>query len=305
MKRNKKLSLVLVLFLFSAFFCINVSADKATDITKNVQIEVQGINKAKILDGETLSTSSGENVSISVTANESIGGIYVRYYAPPENGLMSSNGKETQISKDGFLSEYIFAEEETSSVLLSWDKAEICEISVYSKGDLPEDIQLWQSGKEETDILLLATHSDDDQLFFAGLLPYYAQKEDVSIRVAYFVSHADATYRLHELLCGLWECGVRLYPEIGVFPDAYSESFDLARRNLEKDGYTYESVLEYQRYLLEKYRPLVLVLHDISGEYGHGQHIINTKSMLEALESAKEEEFVPEKVYIHLFPRTK
>ena len=47
----------------------------------------------------------------------------------------------------------------------------VCDISVFSEGDLPQWVQVWQPQCEKADIMLLSTHSDDEQLFFAGLLP--------------------------------------------------------------------------------------------------------------------------------------
>ena len=147
---------------------------------------------------------------------------------------------------------------------------------------------------------MCATHSDDDQLFFAGLLPKYTAI-GANVRVAYFVNHDGNRRRIHELLDGLWHCGIRNYPDISKLPDAYAESAEEAISNLEKSGFSYEDALEYQRYLLEKYKPLVVVLHDFEGEYGHGQHMLNTKSFIEAVKSADKNEYVPKKVYVHLY----
>ena len=92
-------------------------------------------------------------------------------------------------------------------------------IFVFSEGKTPDYVQKWEVGEPETDLLLCATHSDDDQLFFAGLIPYYAGHMGLRVRVAYFVNHYDTYNRTHELLDGLWHCGLKYYPDISPFPD--------------------------------------------------------------------------------------
>lgn len=281
-----------------ALLCTAVYAQTAEELTNKIQIETN-IAKANILDGSLTSYSGGENISVNIKSDTPIGGIYLRFRTPCVKGTLDT---DTTICENGFLAEYIdLSDTEKYSARLFFEKAEICELQVFSKGDVPREVQRWVNTDTDTDLLLLATHSDDDQLFFAGLLPYYTAREGTRVRVAYFVSHHDAPARLHELLSGLWECGVKYYPEIGIFPDAYSESFQVAKTNLERAGCSYESVLDYQRYLLNKYKPQVVVLHDFAGEYSHGQHIINTKSFVEVLENTQSGQHMPKKVYVHLY----
>ncbi len=281
-----------------SFLGTSAYAEKAADITHEISLQAN-INTAKILDGSLATCSGGENVNIKIQSEKEIGGIYLRFYKKPSQGTLDGN---IPISQNGFLAEYIdLSGQSRTQAELFFKNAEICELQVFSQGEVPKSVQRWVNTDTDTDLLLLATHSDDDQLFFAGLLPYYTAREGTRVRVAYFVSHHDAPSRLHELLSGLWECGVKYYPEIGIFPDAYSESLSTARANLERAGYTYESVLEYQRYLLEKYRPQVVVLHDFRGEYSHGQHIINTQSFTDELENTVSGQHKPLKVYVHLY----
>lgn len=295
---RKIIGIAAFLCLTMGFFTTGAYAEKAAEITDKISIQTN-INTAKILDGSLISYSGGENVSISLVSDTPIGGIYLRFRTPPTKGTLDT---DISICQNGFLAEYIdLSDTERYSAELFFEDAQIFELQVFSEGDVPEEVQRWVNTDTDTDLLLLATHSDDDQLFFAGLLPYYTAREGTRVRVAYFVSHHDAPSRLHELLSGLWECGVKYYPEIGIFPDAYSESFQAAKTNLERAGYPYESVLDYQRYLLEKYRPQVVVLHDFAGEYSHGQHIINTKSFVEVLENPNDGQYMPKKVYVHLY----
>ncbi len=192
-------------------------------------------------------------------------------------------------------------------------EATICDVFTYS-GELPDTVQKWESGAEKTDLLLFTTHADDEQLFFAGILPYYAKEKGYRVRVAYFVNHNNNIKRKHELLDGLWEVGVTLYPHIGVYPDAYSESYDGALKNLQSAGYSEEDVLKSQVKLLRLYKPQVVIGHDLKGEYGHGQHMLNAGTLIKAVELAAKEEPYPvenltvwdtPKVYLHLYSQNK
>lgn len=297
-KRNRILKRTLFLVLLLAFLPLSFITASAEEYARDVTAgcEISGFDGKSAVDGSLASFERVENTQIKITAPCEIGGVYVRYRSTPK--LKDADGS---VHEDILASFIDLSQSSTSDFTIDFQEAEICELSVYSKGQVPKDVQKWKREVGDTDVLLLATHSDDDQLFFAGLLPYYARHEDIRVRVAYFVSHRDAPSRLHELLSGLWECGVEYYPEIGIFPDAYSESLNGAINNLRTSGYTYDDVTDYQRYLLEKYRPKVVVLHDFAGEYSHGQHIVNTKSFCDTLESAKDGQYVPEKVYVHLY----
>ena len=156
-------------------------------------------------------------------------------------------------------------------------------------------------GEDRADILLFASHSDDDQLFFAGLVPYYVARGNVNIRVCFFTTPYQDISRIQELLAGLWHCGLKNYPEILPYPDDWSESYDEAKLILERRGYAYDGICDTIRACINKYKPKVLVLHDFKGEYSHGMHIFATNSIVEVIESGGKNDFYPEKIYVHLY----
>lgn len=53
--------------------------------------------------------------------------------------------------------------------------------------------------------------------------------------------------------------------------------------------------------LLNRYKPKVAVLHGFDGEYGHGAHMLNTATFIEAVENPTDGLYLPEKIYVHLY----
>ena len=298
---NKLIFTVICIFMCSVLLASASYALECADITNDITITCTGIDAKRITDNNIATHSAGENVKIEFKSEGPIEGLYIKYNKAPSKG--SLDGK-TDVATYGFLHEYIPLNSATSAVL-TYQDTDICDIQVFSKGTLPSYVQMWQNGNDNTDLLLCATHSDDDQLFFAGLLPYYAKVKNANVSVAYFINHYDTYNRTHELLDGLWHCGVKNYPEISHFPDGYSESSKEAEQFLKNKGFEYNDLITFQKYLLEKYKPLVVVLHDFNGEYGHGAHMLNTKTFVEAYENADEGDYIPEKVYVHLYGENK
>ena len=166
--------------------------------------------------------------------------------------------------------------------------------------------------------MLITSHSDDEQLFFAGVLPYYAIEKGVQVQVVYVVNHFDTHERPHEQLDGLWAVGVKNYPIIPEFPDVYAESTD--REVAKADalaafgslGYTFDDFVEYFTECLRRFKPLIVVSHDLNGEYGHGTHVVCADALIEAIKCSPDSgkclessgtygTWVVEKAYLHLY----
>ena len=153
-----------------------------------------------------------------------------------------------------------------------------------------------------TDLLLFTTHADDEQLFFAGLLPYYAQVRDLNVQVVYMTDHIWETDRHNERRRGLWDVGITNSLDSLGITDAYSEDLGWAISNMASyDGIGQEELIEKIKNAILKYEPKVIVTHDVNGEYGHGQHILLTDSLRKCLDRYSSEFPFLEKVYLHLW----
>lgn len=101
--------------------------------------------------------------------------------------------------------------------------------------------------------------------------------------------------------------GIRNYPVMSSFVDQYADSLDYARTL-----YDEEEAVAWQVQQLRRFKPEVVVGHDVNGEYGHGVHMYNADTLMQALELSADPSYDPEsaqkwgvwdvpKTYLHLW----
>ena len=156
---------------------------------------------------------------------------------------------------------------------------EINELVVLSAGDLPDSIQVWEPTWEKADMMVIIAHPDDEYVFFGAIIPYYGAERGKRVIAAYITE--SSTYRRTELLDGLWTCGQRHYPLVGKFYDRYTMSAEEAYKKMGKN-----KVRSYVIEIFRRYKPDVVVTHDIHGEYGHGVHKVCADAVINALQKS-------------------
>lgn len=277
-----------------------VNAEERTDFLENISILINDISTTKLSDNNYntyVTLNTGDAITIENT--EMFNYVYIIYYVESMTGTINYNDTSTRIGENNFLHECIKLDEETNKITINYDDTvRIKEIFLFNE-TLPNWVQTWNKPLDKADILLFSTHSDDEHLFFAGLIPSMIASGK-NIQVVYLTHHNDNPKRLDEQLNGLWAVGLRNYPVLGAFPDAYSESLNGATTNLSYAGFSLDDVINFQIEIIKRFKPLVVVNHDEAGEYSHGQHILNTHALKEAL-NLLEYEYKPEKVYLHLY----
>ena len=225
------------------------------------------------------------------------------------------------LGESGFLHEFVNLEEEfgyapeTVTIFFDNGEAKLNELSAFTPGDVPDWVQQWLPPAEgNADLVLFSTHGDDEQLFFAGLLPYYAVERDYRVQVVYMTGHRNMTMRrCHEMLDGLWAVGVRHYPVFGPFGDYNTQSLAEAYQKYHYKGIEKEDILSFVVENIRRFRPKVAVGHDLNGEYGHGMHMVYAENLCKAVEVSADPALFPEsaeaygvwdvpKTYLHLFP---
>lgn len=325
-RRSLWILLCLCVFLALAPEARGTEMDQARDISAASLItEQEGFsNVSGLFDGNTVSTQVyNDHSRLTLVSDEGIGSLYLIFdveyggYSVTDNDI----GETVWFGQNGFLHDFLDLEAAfgaaPSSVTVSFDSGAVRlnELYVFSPGQTPAFVQRWDAPAEgQADLVLFSAHGDDDQLFFAGMLPYYAGELGYQVQVVYLTNHRNlTTERCHEMLDGLWAVGVRSYPVFGPFGDYYSLSLEDAYSMFRNTGVSREELEGFVVEQLRRFRPLVAVGHDVEGEYGHGQHRLYADLLMKAVAVSFDPEQYPEsaerygvwdvpKTYLHLYP---
>lgn len=248
--------------------------------------------------------------TITIESSIPFAGLYMIWDAIPGTYTIQWEGGSKICGEYGFLHEYVALEEAVTQVTLVLPPEAsvlLCDVRLYTEGSAPEDVQLWLPPCQEADVLVFPTHSDDDALFFGALISYYAIERQLTVQTAFMVDHTWQPHRGHERLNGLWAMGIRHYPILGAAPDTATFDFTEAM-NL----YAPSDILGWQTELIRRFRPLVVVGHDLDGEYGNAGHKVNAHFLTQAIHTAADPDAYPAsadlwgtwktpKLYLHLY----
>ena len=298
---------------------------QAEDISGKKLVEKQkGFGSVHMLfDGRTKEPVKFREDSCLTLAHEGgIGSLYLIFDAPYGEYTITVPDTEQTFTAgtNDFLHEFldleaIFGTAPDRVQLTFAEGGKLNELSAFTPGQVPDQVQKWEPPAEgKTDIALFSTHGDDEQLFFAGLLPYYAAEQDCQVQVIYMTDHRNMTNRrAHEMLDGLWAVGVKTYPVFGKFGDYNSRSKVEAYQKYRQKGVVKQDILSFVVEQLRRFRPKVAVGHDLDGEYGHGMHMIYAELLCKAVEISADPQEYPKsaeaygtwdvpKTYLHLYP---
>ena len=329
MKKSLITFIILFLFIIPNFHLFaEESSEQTADITSSSSFSGTGYSDFSFLyDGDLNSYKKADSgAAIKIKNSKEITAVYVLFKTEPKEYEIVDNdtGNRTIGGKNGFLHEFVDLKKEigkgTTSLILNFKDSRpyISEIFVFSDGDIPSFVQRWDIPADgKTDLMLLSTHGDDDQLFFAGLLPYYAGEKNLTVEVVYLTNHRNTdSSRCHEMLNGLWAVGVRNYPVFGSFDDFRIDDKEKTYKKYESLGVSNDDLLSFVVEQIRRFKPLIVVGHDINGEYGHGMHIVYTDLLIKSLDIINKENQFKEsfdkyggwsipKVYLHLYEENK
>ena len=320
-----KLWLLTLLFSGILLLCCRAFSEEAKDITRNCRIiPGDGREQADRLTDDNPYTFwhyLGEGngfLTAEAFSGRKIAHVTIRFTQAPGAWCLQipdENGNWLTVYEDrhAFLHAFGSLPVPSGTVrLASLDPAmlEISEIRFYTEGELPPSVQVWEDAPEKADILFLAAHADDELIFFGGAIPVYTAQMQKAVAVAYLTD--CGLERRTELLNGLWSMGVRNYPILGPFPDQYKKSLEEAYEYMGGE----KAVNDWIITLFRRYRPEVVVTHDIGGEYGHFQHIAAARGALAAFDQSADEAACPDsaavwgpwqvkKLYLHLWPENR
>ncbi len=317
-------ALFIVFVLLTGLVCsANAAPADTQDITGTTTFSGSGYSNFGFLSDKDIAAykSSSDNASITLSNDQGIGSLYLMFDLEYGEYTITANGKSITAGKHEILHEYVdlltaFGTAPKSVTLdFANGSVRLSEIYVFSGTDVPDFVQKWSAPLESgADIVLFASHGDDDQLYFAGLLPLYAGAKNCRVQVVYLTDHRNITKgRIHEMINGLWAVGVRAYPVFGRFADfriddleetydTYEHSYNTSRDDLQ--GFVVAQI--------RRFKPLVAVGHDLKGEYGHGMHQVYADLLTKAIDLVSDSAVFPDsavkygtwelpKLYLHLY----
>ncbi len=326
--RKASLFFALLLTFCLLLPAVPAASAQAQDITQSCTVTATGFLNTDFLTDQVQTeyvTSQG-HTTITLKSPDGIGSLYLLFDTPNTGYTVTDNttARRFTAGKDGFLHEFLdlteeFGEAPTSVTLnFGYSTVQISEIYAFSTGDTPAFVQKWSAPLEgNADIVLFSAHFDDDQLYFAGLLPLYAGVKGYNVQVVYMTDHRTGLYpqyeRMHEVLNGLWTNGVTAYPVFGAFADFRIDSLqDTYEEYRVKYMTTEEELLSWVVEQVRRFKPMVAVSHDIGGEYGHGMHRVYTDLLIKSLPITADADQFPAsaqkygtwelpKLYLHLY----
>ena len=313
-----KMLIPIIILMMGIFMISAAQAGEAADISENCTFtsDTSARKAGRLTNGNYESywqSGNRENPYLIITSEEPMHTLYLCFREMPESyEVQKKDGDKWATITEGdtrfhHVSYALGGEKEIRILSTAAGKHRLIlnEVYVFGEGEAPGWVQHWEETEEKADLMLLVAHPDDELLFFAGFLPTYAAEMGRKVVVVY-LTYADKTRR-SEALDGLWTLGVKNYPVFGPFKDKYCTKIKDAYNSAKKD-----KVLAWVTELFRKYRPEVVLTHDLQGEYGHGQHKMMADACIQAYELAADADYHPKnsepyspwevkKLYIHRY----
>lgn len=285
----------------------------AADLTRQCTLEASFPSRlTRLTDGDLESAQrfeAGESVSVSWTEDVPVAAVYFAFYreiAPFTVLQYDAAGALLSEHAPGPLWNNVVEPLPDARRVTIRAEAELAfsAVTAYGEGTIPDYLPFAPT-PEKADYLLVAMHPDDDVLFLGGVIPIYGAQQGREGVALYMASRVRV--RVNEAMAGAWTMGLRTQPVFGGFPDIppeYRAQFENTFRSAD--------VVRYLVRQMRRYRPEVVVSQDVNGEYGHWQHALLAKAVLEAAPLAADAEYDPEsaaqygvwqvkKVYLHLY----
>lgn len=305
---KKAVLFILFVLAFIILPCsINADTQLAENIVSDCSVSGNSEHIEYLYDSKLDAMCQIDTGYINIDFNLSdVQGIYIKWDTAPSKWLLECKFEDgsselLNCGGKGFLQEYCNIPQNTRSVSISSaGQMKMLEIEIYSRGELPEAVHIWEETPTNAELMIISTHQDDELLFFGGTIPYYSGELKLDTVVLY--ATYDNGLRLHEALEGLWQCGHYQHPVFLRYEDRLTYYLQTALDRFGEKRMT-DDFAEY----IVRFKPQVVVTHDFNGEYGHGQHKAVAYCLSNALEIAAQGttsgKWDTPKCYIHLYEK--
>ena len=267
-------------------FYVLDECDELPSMTERCDVDASAGNEGRATDGRFNTAwepeKAGDTLTITLPEDQSGQTMTIDWSRVPEaysvelrdrSGAMLKNMKEDD-TDDMVSFRYDIRNAAQIVIRVGGSAAGISEVRVYEQGKTSELVQDWKPLSDQVDMMVFAAHAGDEFLFFGGAVPF-AAAEGREVAVVYL---ADCgRQRMAEAMEGLWSVGVKAHPYCLYLendePRAYEDAIDLW--GLEE---LYELLVEQIR----KYKPSVILTHDIEGE-DDNQHKLTSAAVRRAV----------------------
>ena len=299
-------------------FYVYGECEDVVSMTDDCKVSVEHGGRGDMLDYDYEShwefRSADDAITVTLPEDKTPEGLALHWLKAPEDStitLYDADGAEIKVINESnpgsMMQMYYELDAATRKITITTTDEDngMAELRVYEAGKVPQMVQKWEPLPEKVDMMLIVAHKNDELLSLGGTMSF-AAVEGKTCAVVYMTTNSRERYA--EGLDGMWTAGNRHHPVFLMYKDAkkgdYQETVDL---------WGWEESLGDVVEVIRRYKPDVIVTHDVDGEYGHNQHILTCALTQAAVESALDAEQYPEsaeqygvwdtpKLYIHLYP---
>lgn len=262
-------------------FTVLGKAKDPAHITAKCKIKVSKGNAKNVTDSSDDTSWDSGNMTITLPKGKKPDGIFIKWHYQTKNSYTlktyDKNGKTLDVYDSDKLTDmlhkYYEINENTVKAVIRLKKNPqskgkgICALRVYEKGKVGISVERWEAPKTgECDLMVVSAHRDDELLFFGGTIPYYTNVKKKNVYTVYM--SGNNRLRVREAMAGQWSMGVKTHPIFMGFAGGYHDGIKGTVKDWGGEDYVLGKLVEKIR----RYKPDVIVTHDVNGEYGHPTH---------------------------------
>lgn len=306
-------------------FTVLGKAKEPRHITSKCKIKVSSGKVGNVTDSSDDTSWNSGTMTITFPKNKKVDGIFIKWHYQTKNDYtLKTYDKDGKVlnTYDGkspnMLHKYYSVNNRAVKAVIKLKKIKnrkttkgICSLRVYEKGKVGVSVEKWETAKtDDCDLMVISAHRDDELLFFGGTIPYYTNVKNKNVYTV-FMSGNDII-RIREALASQWSMGVKTYPIFMGFAGGYHKGIKGTVNDWGGEKYVLGKLVEKIR----RYKPDVIVTHDVNGEYGHPTHKTTPYLVKKAIKLAGDKTKYKEsykkygtwkikKLYIHIYDKNK